>query len=89
MNRRYRRIPGRIFTEPTPADLRWRDIEALLVAVGAEVSEGAGSRIRVALAGVRAVFHRPHPGPETKRGLVRAVRDFLAAAGVKPGKEDR
>jgi len=38
---------------------------------------------------VRAVFHRPHPGPETKRGLVRAVRDFLAAAGVKPGKEDR
>ena len=89
MNSRVRRTLARIFTEPTPADLRWRDIEALLVAVGAEVSEGAGSRIRVALAGVRAVFHRPHPGPETKRGLVRAVRDFLAAAGVKPGKEDR
>jgi len=87
VNSRHRRTLARIFTEPTPADLRWRDIEALLVAVGAEVSEGAGSRIRVALAGVRAVFHRPHPGPETKRGLVRAVRDFLAAAGVTPEKD--
>jgi hypothetical protein len=87
VNRRHRRTLGRIFAEPTPADLRWRDIEALLRAVEAEVSEGAGSRVRVALVGVRAVFHRPHPGPETTRGLVRAVRDFLIAAGIKPGQE--
>jgi hypothetical protein len=33
------------------------------------------------------VFHRPHPSPEAKRGLVRAVQDFLAAAGVKPEEE--
>jgi len=54
----------RIFAEPTPADLRWDDIEGLLRAAGAEISEGAGSRVRVALSGVRAVFHRPHPTPE-------------------------
>jgi hypothetical protein len=89
MNSRARHTLGRIFAEPTPADLRWRDIEALLRAAGAEVREGAGSRVRIALAGVRAVFHRPHPGPETRRGLVRAVRDFLAAAGVKPEEEQR
>jgi HicA toxin of bacterial toxin-antitoxin, len=87
MNSRHRRTLGRIFAEPTPADLRWQDIEALLRATGAEVSEGAGSRVRVALAGARAVFHRPHLGPETRRGLVRAVRDFLATAGVRPEKE--
>ena len=62
-------------------------IEALLRAVGAESGEGAGSRARIALGGVRAVFHRPHPSPEAKRGLVRAVQDFLAAAGVKPEEE--
>ena len=87
MNRRHRRTLGRIFAQPIPADLRWRDIEALLRAAGAEIGEGAGSRVRVALAGVRAVFHRPHPGPETRRGLVRAIRDFLAAAGVRPEEE--
>ncbi len=87
MNRRHRRTLAQIFAEQTPADLRWNEIEALLRAVGAEISEGAGSRVRIALGGVRAVFHRPHPIPETKRGLVRAVRDFLAAAGVKPEEE--
>ncbi len=87
MNRRHRRTLERIFVEPTPTDLRWSEIEALLRAAGAEISEGAGSRVRGALGGVRAVFHRPHPGPETRRGLVRAIRDFLAAAGVKAEKE--
>jgi hypothetical protein len=84
MNSRHRRTLARIFAEPTPADLRWSEIEALLRGTGAEICEGAGSRVRVALGGVRAVFHRPHPGPDTRRGLVRAVRDFLMAAGVAP-----
>jgi hypothetical protein len=87
MNSRHRRTLARIFAEPTPADLRWSEVEALLRSVGGQVSEGAGSRVRVALRGVRGVFHRPHPGPETRRSQVRAVRDFLAEAGVKPEKE--
>jgi hypothetical protein len=63
------------------------EIEALLRSVGAEISEGAGSRVRVALGGVRAVFHRPHPGPETRRSVVRAVQDILAAAGINSERE--
>jgi hypothetical protein len=77
-------VRGNINLRYHAADLRWSEIETLLRAVGAEISEGAGSRVRIALGGMRAVFHRPHPSPETRRGLVRAVRDFLAAAGVEP-----
>ena len=32
-----------------------------------------GSRVRIALNGVRAVFHRPHPQKETDRGAVAAM----------------
>jgi HicA toxin of bacterial toxin-antitoxin, len=91
MNSRQRKTLARIFAEPTPADLRWAEIEALFRALGADIGEGAGSRVRVALRGVRAVFHRPHPSPTAKRSTVRAVRDFLGGAGVGPengsGKE--
>jgi hypothetical protein len=73
-----------IFADPVRANIAWRDIEALFVACDAEVSEGNGSRVRVALNGVRAVFHRPHPQKETDRGAVRSVRRFLAEAEVKP-----
>jgi hypothetical protein len=73
-----------IFAEPVRANINWSDIESRLVNVGAEVSEGAGSRVRIALNGVRAVFHRPHPKKETDKGAVRSMRRFLTEAGVKP-----
>ncbi len=73
-----------IFAEPVRANIPWVDIESLLVACGAEISEGRGSRVRVALHGVRAVFHRPHPGKETDKGTVVAMRRFLTEAGVEP-----
>jgi len=71
------------------ASIAWSDIEKTLIHLGAEVSEGRGSRVRVALNGVRAVFHRPHPQKETDRGAVAAVRRFLVEAGIEAGSEDR
>lgn len=56
-----------VFADPVRAGIAWREIETLFVACGAEISEGSGSRVRVALKGVRAVFHRPHPHKETDR----------------------
>ena len=60
----------------------WADIESLFVALGAELSEGAGSRVRVKLNGMRAVFHRPHPEKTTDKGAVASVRRFLENTGV-------
>ena len=38
------------------ANIFWSDIEKMFIHLGAEVSEGRGSRVRIALNGVRAVF---------------------------------
>jgi hypothetical protein len=84
VNKKQQRTLEAIFTDPIHANIAWRDIEALFLALGAEISEGRGSRIRVALNDVRAVFHRPHPKPETKKGAVKSVRRFLQEAGVTP-----
>jgi len=54
----------------------------MLIALGAEVSEGNGSRVRIVLNGVRAVFHRPHPQKETDKGAVISMRRFLTEAGI-------
>ena len=56
----------------------------MLKSFGAEITEGAGSRVRIALNGVRAVFHRPHPQKETDRGAVNSIQRFLVEAGVTP-----
>jgi hypothetical protein len=64
------------------ANIAWSDIESMLLFYGAEISEGRGSRLRIALNGVRAVFHRPHPKKETDRGAVASMRRFLTEAGI-------
>jgi hypothetical protein len=84
VNRKNRSTLVAIFARPVSAKLRWADIEALLGELGASISEGAGSRVRVELNGRKAVFHRPHPSPDTDKGAVKAVRQFLEIAGVKP-----
>jgi hypothetical protein len=84
MDSKHQKTLEAIFEKPERANILWRDIEALLVALGAEISDGSGSRRRVALNGVRAVFHRPHPRKETDKGAVKSVRRFLEAAGGKP-----
>jgi hypothetical protein len=40
--------------------------------------------VRVYLMGVRAVFHRPHPEPETDKGALKSMRRFLREAGIRP-----
>jgi hypothetical protein len=84
MSKKHHRTLAAIFAEPVRANVDWSDIEAMLEACGAEISEGEGSRVRIALNGVRAVFHRPHPEKETDKGALRSMRRFLTEAGVTP-----
>jgi hypothetical protein len=84
MERKHRKILESIFEKPEKTNIAWRDIEALFYSLGAEVSEGRGSRIRVYLNGVKAVFHRPHPQKEANKATVKSVRRFLEEGGIKP-----
>lgn len=82
MNKKSQKTLNAIFDKPIKANILWSDVEKLLVALGAEISEGRGSRVRIALNGVRATFHRPHPQKETDKGAVQSMRRFLTTAGI-------
>jgi len=83
MNSKNQKTLESIFKRPTPANIQWVDIQNLLLSIGAIITEGSGSRIRVQLNGVRAVFHRPHPEKVTDKGTVNSVRRFLENTGVR------
>ncbi len=73
-----------IFRDPVASTIAWRDVESLLLACGAELTEGNGSRVRIVLHEVRAVFHRPHPQKELDKGAVRSLRRLLLEAEIEP-----
>ena len=83
MNKKHRQTLRSIFENPVRSNILWDDIEKLLIALGAQLSEGRGSRIRIALSGVRAVFHRPHPRKEADKGAVISMRRLLTEAEIE------
>ncbi|MCY0095666.1 type II toxin-antitoxin system HicA family toxin [Hoeflea ulvae] len=83
MNSKQRKTLAAIFKNPVSGTIAWTDIEAVLVAAGARIVEGRGSRVRFEKDGVVASFHRPHPEKEAKRYQVRDARAFLEMIGVK------
>lgn len=84
MNKKQRQTLKAVFSLPVRSDIKWTSIENLFKALGAEVSQGKGSRVRVSLNGVKAVFHEPHPERETDKGAVKAVKEFLMNADINP-----
>jgi len=77
MNSKHRKTLALVFKDPVSPSIEWSDVESLLIAVGCELVEGSGSRVRFEKDGLVAFFHRPHPGKEAKRYHIRDARLLL------------
>ena len=84
MKAKHWRILEAIFAVPTRGGIVFSDIEGLVVALGGDVREGAGSRIVFELKGSRQYLHRPHPGKEARKYQVEELREWLNELEVKP-----
>ena len=84
LNSKQRKTLAAIFTDPVSGTIEWAAVESLLLAAGARLIEGRGSRVRLEKDGEIETFHRPHPAKEAKRYQVRAARAFLERIGVTP-----
>lgn len=84
MNKKQRKILTDIYEKPTRCNVSWRDVESLFRAIGADISEGDGSRVSVVFNKRVLNIHKPHPSGDMKKYAVERVRDFLNIIGVKP-----
>ena len=84
MNRKQQATLRQIFSRPVPANVRWTDFESLMKALGTEMREGSGSRVRFVVGDLAAVFHRPHSSPYMRKGAVKAARQLLENLRVGP-----
>ncbi|MGI9036902.1 MAG: type II toxin-antitoxin system HicA family toxin [Pyrinomonadaceae bacterium] len=83
MNRKQQRIFEAVRAAPTGANILFADLEKLTCALGGEVVEGSGSRVKFLLNGAEFFAHRPHPQKEAKKYQVDNFREFLKLAGIK------
>jgi len=84
VNRKHRKTLLAIFAKPTSPSIVFNDIEVLLVALGGQVHEREGSRVKITIKEEQWRCHRPHPGKEAKRYQVEEIRELLERIGVHP-----
>jgi len=84
MRKKHADTLNAIFHTPVLSNVKWSDVESLFVSLGARVTEGRGSRVKIYLNDRVSVFHRPHPQKETDKGALMSVRRFLEESGVRP-----
>lgn len=84
MNAKHRKTLAALFARPTSSSIAFADIEALFRALGGQVFEREGSRVKLVLGQEEWRCHRPHPGKEARRYQVEEARELLERAGVKP-----
>ena len=85
MNSKQKRNLAAIFDEPTRTNIVWSDIESLFIAIGAEVSKGSGSRVRIALNGGRAYFHPASSKPRNRSRCIAFCADVFEKRGSGTG----
>lgn len=73
-----------IYFRPTPAGVKWVDVIALFIELGAQITEREGSRTAIFLFDQVKVMHRPHPSPDLDKGAIASIRKWLEENGVRP-----
>lgn len=82
MNHRHRKVLHALFAHPISANIGFKEVEAVLRELGAEIEERGGARIAVTLKGHTVLFH--HAQHSLPKDEVVQIRRFLTDCGIAP-----
>jgi len=82
MSHKHLALLRTIFHDPVSGNVHWREIESLLVHLGATVEPAHGARFRIVLNGVEGFLHHPHNSSTCTKQDIKHLREVLTSAGV-------
>jgi hypothetical protein len=82
MGHRHESLLHTILEGPVSGNVHWRDVEAMLVHLGARVEPHHGASFRMVLNGTEGFLHRPHNSQTCSKQELRHLREYLVSAGV-------
>ena len=89
MSHKHLHLLETIFHDPVSANIHWREIESLLLHLGANVESVHGARFKIVLNKVEVFLHHPHNSSTCNKQEIKQIREFLAHAGVTQGLRTR
>jgi hypothetical protein len=84
MSHKHQHLLRAIYTDPPSANIHWREVESLLVHLGAVIESAHGARFRIVFNRFEFFMHHPHNNATCPKQEIKQLREFLARAGVTP-----
>lgn len=84
MSNKHLNLLRTIFQDPLSSNTHWREVESLLLHLGATVEPAHGARFRVVLNRIEGFLHHPHHSNVCDKQTIKLLREFLTHAGVSP-----
>ena len=80
---KHQKALDRLCAIPSPADLKWQELKAVLEHLGYALLKNTGSRRKFFHEGKKALIicHEPHPTPNVDKGCIADVVEHLRAKG--------
>lgn len=81
---KHKKTLAKLKAVPPTANLKWEELQGLLIHLGYRMLTNSGSRRKFYHGGKDdlIILHCPHPSPDVDKGAISYVRDHLESIGI-------
>lgn len=83
MSKKHQKVLSAIFSDHPSSNIHWKEIESLLVHLGAEFREGSGASLVAIINGVEFPMHRSHHNTTMSKKSLHQLKKFLESVDIK------
>ena len=82
MSKKHQKVLSAIFSDHLSSNIHWKEIESLLIHLGAEFREGSGASLVTIINGTEFTMHRCHHNTTMSKKSLHQLRKFLESVSV-------
>ena len=83
MSKKHQKVLSSIFSDHLSSNIHWKEIESLLIHLGAEFREGSGASLVITLNGVEFSMHRGHHNSTMSKTSLHKLKKFLESVNIR------
>lgn len=83
MSKKHEKVLSAIFSDHPSSNIHWKEIESLLIHLGAEFREGSGASVVAIINGVEFSMHRCHHNTTMSKKSLHQLKKFLESVNVR------
>ena len=82
MSKKHQKVLDAIFSDHLSGNMHWKEVESLLLYLGAELRESHGARVVVSVGDAELTLHRPHHASAMSKTDLHQLRHFITETGI-------